>query len=460
MLYQRLFFAMGCAMPLQYAGAQSTAIASPDSNSRLPVGWYELAPGHKALVTWAPEVDELRMLDFDSLAFHRLVPASDSGYVWRRGSDSANRVVTFVRRGDGEVTGLRWTGIAGDSGFAQRALEFPFQQRQVRFHSDSVELVGTLLLPRIRKLVGRPGRMVEVPITLPGAVIIHGSGASDRDNVWAFHIAQHMARNGIAVLIPDKRGSGASGGDWRTADFVALAGDAIAAARELAADSRVDPARVGFVGLSQGGWIAPLAATRAEGAFAVDVSGAAVTPAEQVRHEVRQDLTSDGVPDSLAQQVLDLLALSLEHSRVSSDTSWERYQAKRNDMLNGPLANAMTSFPADRDHWRFAWWRSVGDFDPLPYWRELNAPALVVYGALDENDNVPVAESVNRLREALAPERNPSHRIRVFPGMGHTLVDPASGWISSTFLDLLSTWITQEVGIERDARKPGSGSLQ
>jgi dipeptidyl aminopeptidase/acylaminoacyl peptidase len=451
---------MSVALPLTLARAQSPAVALPDSNSRLPVGWYELAPGHKALVTWAPEAGELRMLDFDSLAFHRLVPATDTGYVWRRGSDTANRVVTFVRRDDGEVTGLRWTGTNGASGLAQRAREFPFQQRQVRFRNDSVELVGTLLLPRIRKLVGRPGRMVDVPITLPGAVIIHGSGASDRDNVWAFHIAQHMARNGIAVLIPDKRGSGASGGDWRTADFVALAGDAIAAARELGADPRVDPHRVGFVGLSQGGWIAPLAATRGEGAFAVDVSGAAVTPAEQVRHEVRQDLTRDGVPDSLAQQVLDLLALSLEHSGVLSDTSWERYATKRNDMLNGPLADAMTSFPAARDHWRFAWWRAVGDFDPVPYWRDLNAPALVVYGALDENDNVPVAESVNRLRDALAPERKPSHRIRVFPGMGHTLVDPGTGWISSAFLDLLSTWIIEAVGREHDARKLSGGKRQ
>lgn len=60
----------------------------------------------------------------------------------------------------------------------------------------------------------------------PGAVIVHGSGTSGRTQAWAADFARGLAERGFAVLLPDKRGSGESGGDWRTASFADLADDA------------------------------------------------------------------------------------------------------------------------------------------------------------------------------------------------------------------------------------------
>ena len=59
----------------------------------------------------------------------------------------------------------------------------------------------------------------------PAAVIIHGSGTSDRDNLWPLTLTQYLRESGIAVLLPDKRGSEKSEGDWRTSSFQDLAGD-------------------------------------------------------------------------------------------------------------------------------------------------------------------------------------------------------------------------------------------
>lgn len=140
---------------------------------------------------------------------------------------------------------------------------------ELRYRSDSIALAGLLLLPP----GGRP---------VPGAVIVQGSGPSDRTNAWARAIAEEFVCNGVAVLLTDKRGGGASGGDWRRASFEDLARDAVAGVRTLRGRREILADRVGLIGLSQGGWVVPLAAARSGTvAFVVNISGAAVSFAEQ-----------------------------------------------------------------------------------------------------------------------------------------------------------------------------------
>jgi hypothetical protein len=71
------------------------------------------------------------------------------------------------------------------------------EYREVRFRNaiGGVDLAGMLFVPQ-----------GEGPF--PSAVIIHGSGTSRRDNAWYLTLCTHLQRNGIAVLLPDKRGSG------------------------------------------------------------------------------------------------------------------------------------------------------------------------------------------------------------------------------------------------------------
>ena len=127
------------------------------------------------------------------------------------------------------------------------------RQFDVRFPNGKTTLAGTLTIP--------PGAGPH-----PGVVYVSGSGDTLREEAqWLQGL---FVSRGIAVLAYDKRGVGQSGGTYTgslaSEDTIkTLAGDAAAAARFLAAQSGIDAKRVGFYGLSQGGWIIPQAAVRA-----------------------------------------------------------------------------------------------------------------------------------------------------------------------------------------------------
>jgi len=409
-------------------------------------GWYDGTAGHHVLVTWGP-AGGYRLLDFDSAEFHRLEWVSGLTF-HASGSGDSDLELVFQRGKRDTITGFTLRGDSAGRRQARRSVEYPFDQFEVRFANDSVVLGGLLMVPRVRKLVGPTGhRLHEVPLRLPAAVVIHGSGDSDRDNVWAFTIAQWLARAGIVTLFPDKRGAGASGGDWHTASFADLAEDALAAVAVLRQRPEVDSARIGLVGLSQGGWIAPLAASRRRDvAFVVDVSGAAVTPFQQMRHELEQDLARAGLPPEQIATVVRLGERALAYSRSHGDEEWSAYAERLAELSAGPLQAVAAEFPQGRDDWRWDWWPRMGDFDPVPVWAGLTEPCLVLYGSEDEHDNVPVDESVRRLQHALNPPVHPEHVIRVFDGTGHAFEDPETGWIRRDVLDYLGAWILGAVG--------------
>ena len=96
----------------------------------------------------------------------------------------------------------------------------------------------------------------------PGVVIVHGSGTSQRDNGWYLTLVQYLQEHGVVVLLPDKRGSAQSAGDWRTASFDDLATDTLAAVAWLKLQDAVDPDKIGVIGLSEGGHIAPMVANQ------------------------------------------------------------------------------------------------------------------------------------------------------------------------------------------------------
>lgn len=146
------------------------------------------------------------------------------------------------------------------------------RQFEVRFPNGKTTLAGTLTIP--------PGGGAH-----PGVVYVSGSGATLREE--AHWLDSLFISRGIAVLAYDKRGVGQSGGVYpgdlaSTETIATLAGDAAAAARFLAAQAGIDRSRVGFYGLSQGGWIIPQAVVRSGGvaSWALIESGPTVTQGE------------------------------------------------------------------------------------------------------------------------------------------------------------------------------------
>lgn len=217
----------------------------------------------------------------------------------------------------------------------------------------------------------------------PAAIIIHGSGPSIRNNGWYLTMVDYLQESGILVLLPDKRGSEQSEGDWRTSSFEDLATDTQAAVTYLQSLSDTPISTIGVIGMSQGGRIAPIvAAHNPHVDWVVNVVGPAVLPHDQLYYEEVHNLRQMGFLPGVS----DLLAYP---------SSWS-------------LINVRDA----------EFWRAVGNADPLDDWRDVLQPTLVVYG--EEDTNVPTQKSVERL-ETLD---RPNIEVNVYVGSGHAIEDP------------------------------------
>jgi pimeloyl-ACP methyl ester carboxylesterase len=354
------------------------------------VGWYRMPAGDTALVSYSA-TGGLRLFSlWDTVYARTFVPGAD-GLLHVDGPDGP--VVEFRERA-GRATGFEWP--VGSGTYAERLPGYGYRIEPFSVQVEGVTLAGTLFLPR-----DRPG-------PVPGAVIIHGSGASDRDNYWYMTFADALVRSGLAVMLPDKRGSGQSGGDWFTTGLAGFASDVAAQVAALREQPAVDPGLVGLVGMSQGGHIAPMVAPRVDPAFVVNISGSAVPLNEQLVHELSQDMKRDRLPGILDAAVRPISVWVVKRRRP-------------------------------------AWWATNGPIDPIDHWAEVTAPAVTLYGRLDELDNVPVARSVERLDSLALPNMD----VWVFEGVGHGLMIPNPNRVRPDILERLAEWVAH--AISKDA---------
>jgi uncharacterized protein len=281
------------------------------------------------------------------------------------------------------------------------------QRRSVQYRSGDITIAATLLTP------------AEAVSAAAGVVIVHGSGASARDNPWTAAYADALARRGIVVLYPDKRGSGESAGDWRNASISDLANDVRAGVAFLRTQSAVDTTAVGTIAFSQGGYVAAFVAAEEPGvAFTAVISGGTATLRDQIVDELTLEAERLGQPlDEAAVRRLRQLYGSLFD--VARDRrGWARYTGAvaETKASGGPLAHAVRTMPLDSTHWVLDFLQRMGDFDPMPYWNRVGTPVVFIYGGLDSQ--VRTDESVARLRSA--PSRD--HFIIItLGGAGHAL---------------------------------------
>ena len=197
--------------------------------------------------------------------------------------------------------------------------------------------------------------------------------------------------------MPDKRGCEKSDGNWVGADFNDLAGDALAAVRFARNRGDFDPSKVGLIGMSQGGWIAPVAAAEDdEISFVVSMSGSTVTTDEQLLYEEIHNISEFTWPFI---------------ARLLAPTTTKRIQ--------------------QMDHFR-----PISGFDPIPFWKHVNAPKFLAFGGNDPN--VPVEDSIEVLRA-----NSIDGLVKVYPDGGHAINSSESGEVQIEFLDDLAEFIRQ-----------------
>jgi fermentation-respiration switch protein FrsA (DUF1100 family) len=290
-----------------------------------------------------------------------------------------------------------------------------YEQEAVTFANGDVRLAGVLLLP--------PG-----PGPHPGLVFVHGSGPGRR-SLYPIE-GDRFARQGIAVLAFDKRGVGESSGDWQKADFGELADDVLAGVQYLRRDSRIRADKIGLWGISQAGWIIPLAASRCpDVAFIVPISGGAVMPAEQELWRHRQNLEYLGVAERFIESERKAGMLAYD---------WDR-QIRLGRM---PLPQPFADDKLNMFH------------DAAAVLQRVRQPVLAILGGLDTL--TPPRESAGIWADALRRGGNDDYSVRLFPRGTHGLMEagktgsplemlPEMRWVPGYF-DTMVRWIHHHAG--------------
>ncbi len=265
----------------------------------------------------------------------------------------------------------------------------PYVAEEVRVATPGgFALAGTFTRPR-----------TAAGVRVPAVVTITGSGQSDRDEALngmrgyrPFRdLADTLGRRGIAVLRLDDRGFGASGGSAATATSQDFASDVRAALAWLRARPDVDPARLGLVGHSEGGLIAPLVA---DGDTSLAAMVLMAGPAWTGRRILSQQ----------------------QEYAVTSNAS---ILPAQRDSLLARMRQATDSVGRAQP-----WLRFFLDYDPVPTARRVRVPTLVLQGATDRQIDPAQAEE---LAAALRSGGNRAVQLRTFPTTNHLFLEDPSG---------------------------------
>jgi len=319
----------------------------------------------------------------------------------------------------------------------------PYRQEQVRFEDNQagVQLAGTLTIP--------PGKG-----PFPAVVLIAGSGRQNRNEEVMGHkvflvLADYLTRKNIVVLRYDKRGVGQSGGNYAAATTADFANDAEAAFNYLRSRPEVDPQKVGLIGHSEGGEIAPMVAARDRNVdFIVMMAGPGVPGAEILVAQSLAISESMGMSreqtTKKADQEQEIMTL-VENSKSSEQLQKELHEKLSGTVPEARLGAAIKVFDSP-------WFRYFVRYDPAPTLEKVKCPVLAMIGQKDVQ--VPAGQNLPAIRKALTAGGNKDFEAVEMPGLNH-LFQPAKtgspteyGQIETTIAPLalkkISSWILEQ----------------
>ncbi|MFQ5537358.1 MAG: alpha/beta hydrolase family protein [Gemmatimonadota bacterium] len=331
---------------------------------------------------------------------------------------------------------------------------FPYAVEEVHIpNSDApgVVLAGTLTLP-------------DGAGPFPGVVLVSGSGPQNRNEELLGHktflvLADHLTREGVAVLRYDDRGVASSTGDFAAATTRDLASDARAAFEFLRSRPETTGCGVGILGHSEGGLIAPMvAAEDPEVAFLVLLAAPGLPGLEILKLQSTLIGEAEGAADEtlrLNAGIQDRLARVLDREPDPGRAAPE---------LRAVLESAWDSLPpaarermGDRERWvetqvrqvNSPWFRYFVGYDPRPVLERVGVPVLALYGERDLQ--VPPEPNLREVASALRRGGNTRVTAVTLPGLNHLFQSAATGspaeyariseTISPTALTAISDWI-------------------
>jgi pimeloyl-ACP methyl ester carboxylesterase len=333
---------------------------------------------------------------------------------------------------------------------------YPYIEEDVVYENTKadIKLAGTLTLPHT---VG----------PFPAVILISGSGAQDRNETVAGHrpflvLADYLTRKGIAVLRVDDRGVGGSTGNVMESTSADFAEDVLAGVSFLKTRKEIYPEKIGLIGHSEGGIVAPIAAVKSSDvAFIVLLAGTGLDGKRILELQNDLILRSSGVSEDI---------LTLEHS--SNEKIYEIIMNEKDksvaekkirglmvEVLNKLSEKEKESMGVSEDLIEIQlkmilsrWFRFFLEYDPRPTLMKVKCPVLAICGELDLQ--VPPKENLTAIEEALKAGGNTDYTIKELPGHNHLFQRAETGAISEyskieetmspLTLEIVAKWILEK----------------
>jgi hypothetical protein len=364
-------------------------------------------------------------------------------------------------KGDSIVGNLTQRGMEFAINLSRKAIEkpvvirpqepippYPYYSEEVVFENKNanITLAGTLTLPK------KEGNY-------PVVILITGSGPQNRDEEIFGHkpflvIADYLTRHGIGVLRYDDRGVGKSKGVFSTSTSADFASDVKSAIQYLKTRKDINVKKIGLIGHSEGGMIAPMVASESKDvSFIVLLAGPGIPIDQLMLLQKKMIEKKMGVADSI-----------IANGQEMNKGAYEIIKNSKNDTnlkeeVNHYFANFLGSKASEKqveeitDQIITPWWIYFLRYNPVPVLEKVKCPVLALNG---ENDvQVPYQENLKGIQTALIKGGNKAFTILPIPHLNHLFQESKTGLpqeyptIEQTFspiaLEAINQWIQKQV---------------
>ena len=315
----------------------------------------------------------------------------------------------------------------------QDPTDFPYQQEDVSFENKEaqVTLAGTLTLPE-------DGKVKEV------VVLISGSGGQDRnEEIPSFNhrpflvLSDYLTRQGIGVLRYDDRGIAESTGDHSAATTKDFAKDALAAVEYLQSRDDLKKVKIGLVGHSEGGMIAPMVASWTDAVdFIVLLAGPGTPIDELMMDQIRKSAETSGAPAEVVEANSAILKEAFAYLKKNSNLSADELKPGLITIFKEGIAEFPEEFKQDiDDEDAFAaseadglltpWFLYFIQYDPADYLKKVKCPVLAVNGTLDVQ--VLAEPNLKAIEKNLKAAGNKRVEVEAMQGLNHLFQTAETG---------------------------------
>lgn len=324
---------------------------------------------------------------------------------------------------------------------------YPYDEEEVTIENKTanVTLSGTLTTPREKG-------------PFPAALLITGSGAQDRDETLYDHrpflvLSDYLTRRGIAVLRVDDRGTGKSTGIFAKATTLDYAADTKACFEFLLKHPKINSQKIGLIGHSEGGLVAPFVASETpQVSFVVLMAGMGIKGDDFMTLQRIALQTANGAK----QEDIDFwieLAKKLDRIVIENENIDTRISKLKEFVSKTSLPEKQQKGIVSDSLFYSPWYRQLLTLDPVPAWKKVKCPVLALNGEKDMQ--VPYKENLGSIENALTSGGNKNVTIKHFPHLNHLFQTASSGvveeyvtieeTIAPVVLEAIADWIKTTV---------------